>query len=256
MNYGLYLSASGVLTNMHRQDVASANLANSGTVGFKRSMAALAHRAPESEQVADASLSHKLLDRLGGGVFVAPTRVDLEPGQLEPTGNDFDLGIDGPGFFVVRDNDGRNTKNMLTRDGRLTLSPDGHLVTTTGGHQLLSKSGQPITLDVGEGVQVDQHGRIHQGGSVVGELNVINPPQDQVRHAGLGLYETSDAVLKNADDSTALVRQGHVERSNVDTIREMLDLMSANRAISGSANLIRYHDSVMDRAVNVLGRVA
>lgn len=256
MNYGLYLSASGVLTNMHRQDVASANLANSGTVGFKRSMAALAHRAPESQQAADGTLSDKLLDRLGGGVFVAPTQVDLEPGRLEPTGNDFDLGIDGRGFFVVRDNDGSNVKNMLTRDGRLTLSPDGHLVTTAGGHQLLDRSGQPITLDVAEQINVDQHGRIHQGGSVVGELHLIDPPQDQIRHAGLGLYETSDSVLKNADQSQAVVRQGHVEQSNVDTIREMLDLMSANRAISGSANLIRYHDSVMDRAVNVLGRVA
>ena len=70
MNYGLYLSASGVLTNMYRQDVFANNLANASTVGFKRDLAAISQRDPESIEGGHAmQWRNDLLDELGGGVF-------------------------------------------------------------------------------------------------------------------------------------------------------------------------------------------
>ena len=68
MNYGLYLSASGVLTNLYRQDVFSNNLANVETVGFKQDLPSIRQRAPESiEQQFGSDVSKRLLDKLGGG---------------------------------------------------------------------------------------------------------------------------------------------------------------------------------------------
>src|SRR5690606_13067862 len=75
MDYGLYLSAAGVLTNMHRTDVHANNLANVATTGFKPDFAVIRQRLPErlEDNIADVP-AHELLERLGGGVLVDPTR--------------------------------------------------------------------------------------------------------------------------------------------------------------------------------------
>ena len=70
MNYGMYLSASGVLTNTYRQDVYANNLANAQTVGFKVDVPSIKQRDPESiEDDLGYSVSKDMLDRLGGGVL-------------------------------------------------------------------------------------------------------------------------------------------------------------------------------------------
>ena len=91
MNYGLYLSASGVLTNMYRQDVFANNLANAQTIGFKPDFPMLSQRDPESvEDDAGFDVRHDLLDRLGGGVYAGPQAIDFSVGRLEQTENPMD----------------------------------------------------------------------------------------------------------------------------------------------------------------------
>ena len=66
MNYGLYLSATGVLANTYRQDVIANNLANVETVGFKRNIATFQQRLTEAQQRRNSQLSNPLLDHIGG----------------------------------------------------------------------------------------------------------------------------------------------------------------------------------------------
>ena len=258
MNYGLYLSASGVLTNMHRQDVIANNLANAQTVGFKRDLAAFSQRAPESqEDLVDVDLAQDLLDRLGGGVLVAPTRTDFRDGALSETGNDLDLAISGRGFFTVQTVEDGRLATRLTRDGRLTLSRDGRLVTDVGRHPVLDTEGLPITLDRAQPVRIDDHGTIRQGNGVVAQLGLADVADDrQIRHLGRGLYEAPAASVTTAPRPAGLVQQGWLEQANVDPVREMVNMIETTRAIDQNATLLRYHDLVMDRAVNVVGRVA
>ena len=78
MNYGLYLSATGVLTNSYRQDVIANNLANAETVGFKRNLAPVP-RAPRREPspVAPAcDSSDRLFEPMTGGLLASPTAID------------------------------------------------------------------------------------------------------------------------------------------------------------------------------------
>lgn len=258
MNYGTYLAASGVLTNMHRQDVTANNLANVSTVGFKRNLADLSQRAPEvREDNLDPALAHELLDRIGGGVLVARSRIDARPGSLMPTGNGTDLAIKGDGFFAVADAADKDNPVKLTRDGRFTLGRDGHLVTVIGGHSVLDEAGQPITLDPEKPITVDPQGHILQANQVVSRLKLVGVADpSELKAVGGGLLLAGPAMLKNARPATGQVLQGALEQSNVDPVREMLAMIESTRAINFNAQLIRVHDDVMDRAVNQFARVA
>lgn len=258
MNYGLYLSAAGVLTNMHRQDATANNLANASTVGFKRDLAGFTQRLPESrEDPTRPELAHELLDRLGGGTLVRPTETDLRTGPIQETGNNLDLALDGPGFFVVRTEQDGAAQTRLTRDGRLTLGDDGTLRMSTGGHQILDRAGSSIRLDPTAPVQIDQAGVVRQRGAEVAELRLIDPqPGDRIRHDGFGLYRAPEAAMANAPDAPARLIQGAVEQSNVQSIREMADMIETSRAINFNARLIETHDRVMEQAATTLGRVS
>jgi len=260
MNYGLYLSASGVLTNLYRQDVFANNLANVKTVGFKRDLAAIRQRDPESmEDGFSSAQSNRLLDRLGGGVFAARGRISFEPGPLEPTGGDLDLALAGNNAFFavgITDDTGK-LQPQLTRDGRFTRDPDGFLVTIAGGHRVLDDKDQPINLPATGKVHIDRTGNVTVGEDQVATIQVASVT-DQARliKRGQGLLGwEGEGDLRTPLESPD-VRQGFVEASGVDPIKALMELISATKAVSGNGNLIRYHDLLMDRAVNVLGRVA
>ena len=88
MNYGLYLSASGVLTNTYRQDVFANNLANVETNGFKPDVPMLRQRDAESvEDQLGFDVSNEIMDKLGGGALAAKQRINFAPGSLKATGN-------------------------------------------------------------------------------------------------------------------------------------------------------------------------
>ena len=143
MNYGLYLSATGVLANTYRQDVIANNLANSETVGFKRHLATFQQRPVESQAEGRPDLSDPTLDNIGGGFLVSPTQVDTSQGEFETTDNNLDAAIFGKGFFAV-ENKG---KMQLTRAGSFLLNKDGELVLSNSeGQRVLDQDGQPIAL--------------------------------------------------------------------------------------------------------------
>ena len=258
MNYGLHLSAAGVLTNMHRQDVAANNLANVHTVGFKRDLATFSQRAPEVvEDGLGHDMAHALLDRLGGGVKLDATTIDASQGPINTTGNPLDVAIEGRGFFIVRTLVNGQQQHRLTRDGRLSIAADGRLVTTNGSHPVLDGDEQPLTLDPSQPVEIDELGQVKQGGGIVGRLALIEVTQPHtLKHMGEGLYEAPAGTLAARHPAAGLVRQGALEQSNTNPIREMLNMIEATRAVTLSGNLMKYHDLVMDRAANVLGRVA
>ena len=257
MNYGLYLSSAGLLSNLHRQDTAANNLSNVSTVGFKRNLTAFRHREPEAIEDGFPRDAHALLDRLGGGVWQHQTMLDASPGTMTPTGNDLDLAIEGEGFFAVRDPAEPNAGPRLTRDGRLTVAPDGRLVTSTGQYPLLDTEGEPIVVDPSMTIQIDELGVVRQDGGAAGRIQLLSVEDPaQLEHLGEGLYQPDPAANIEPDPAAGLIRQGFVEQSNVDPIREMLQLIESSRAIQSNANLIRYHDQVMQQAANTLGRVA
>ncbi len=268
MNYGMYLSAAGVLTNMHRLDVMANNMANLNTVGFKPDEVTFMNRAPErldpgslSIMGAEPADPQWMLERLGGGQWLSPTRISMKQGSLQRTGNDLDLAIEGEGFFVVNAlRSGEAGSIRLTRDGRFTLNSDGELVLSAGGQRVLNGQDQPITLDRSARIVIDGRGNISQNGEVV---------------ATLGFAQVADrsALVKEGDNlmrfdrggaaapsqrlpAAGVIRQAHLENSAVDPVLTLNALINASKAAQASASLMQYHDNILGQVINTYGRVA
>ena len=259
MNYGLYLSASGVMTNMYRQDVFANNLANVHTHAFKEDLPELRQRRPEAiEAQLGMEVSHELLDRLGGGVFAGPQRFDMTAGPMTETGNPLDVALKEEGrFFAVSTNDPQTGAQQvhLTRDGRFMRNEAGELVTAAGA-RVLDVNDDPIVLAADATARIDPAGRVLQNGQPVAQLQVaeVNDPQ-QLEKRGTNLFAFDGPDPRQILDNPR-VHAGFIEGSGVNPITALMRMIAATKSVSGNADMIRHHDNLMDLAVNRLGRVA
>ncbi|HUB24138.1 MAG TPA: flagellar hook-basal body protein [Tepidisphaeraceae bacterium] len=253
MIYGLYLSATGVITNAYRQDLIANNLANSETVGFKRDLATFYQRpTADHENSTPLGMSNEMLDHLGGGALASPTMIDTTEGPLESTGKPLDLAIDGNGYFTVADSDGTQ---RLTRDGRFRLDKDGHLtLRTAGNNPVLDAQGNPITLDPTIPTEISRDGEISQGGQVVARLGFLDAadPGQLKKEGGLLISYPKNATLNPANGT---IVAGELEDSNVDAATELSDLMETQRELEANANMIHYQDETLGDLVNTVGKV-
>ncbi len=259
MNYGLYLSASGVLSNTYRQDVFANNLANVETPGFKPDLPSIRQRDPESiEDQLGIDRSNEVMDRLGGGVLAGTHRINFTPGSLRMTNEPLDIAlVDKHQFFAVQTVDANGqTSVALTRDGRFTRNHAGELVTQSG-HRVLDGSDQPIVVTGNGQASIDKAGNILLNGAAVTQIQVArvdNLDALNKRGQGLFVFQGRDARQALTGDQMDL-RPGYIEASGVDPIMAMMNVVAATKAVTGNANMIKYHDQVLDRAVNTLGRV-
>lgn len=261
MNYGLYLSASGVLTNLYRQDVFANNLANVKTVGFKPDMSMVRQRDPESvESDAGFELSQPLLDRLGGGVFAGPQHIDFRRGNFEKTRGDLDVALDAPDTFFAVSVSNPQTNQLevqLTRDGRFVVDHKGYLVTAVEGHRVLDPGDQPIHLDPNAAAKIAPSSAVVQNEVEVARIQVATVVDTDrlLKQGGTRFRLDGPDSLRRVVERPKL-HAGFVEASGADPIKALMNVIAATKRVTGNGNLIRYHDLLMDRAVNVLGRVS
>jgi len=261
MNYGLYLSASGVLTNMYRQDVYANNLANVETVGFKRDLPSIRQRAAESiEDSFRPDVSKRLLDKLGGGVLAGQQRIDFSPSTLQKTGAPLDVALDSPdAFFAVRDANAPSGENSirLSRDGRFSRNADGYLVMLAGGHRVLDTNDRPIQISGDSPINIESTGFIRQNGEDLAQIQVTGVTnKDQLVKHGQNLFRFDGQEDLRTPTALTSVKPGFIESSGVDPIKALMKLIATTKAVTANGNMIRYFDTIMDRAVNVLGRVS
>lgn len=257
MNYGLYLSAAGAQSASHRQDILANNLANMNTTGFKPDFVVNRERLPARlEQSGSFAEPKMLLERLGGGLLVEPTRVDLTQGSLDSTGNDLDLAIEGDGMFVVSAGGSGPDDLRLTRDGRFTLSPTGDLVMTTNGLQVLDENNLPIRLDPTTSVSIDANGSVSQNGRAVARLQVIDVQSEDLAKVGENLLRFADGATPSRMPASGRVQQGYVEQSAVDPVSTLNDMIKATKAANGNMKMIQYHDFALGQVMNTFARVS
>ncbi|MGN8770763.1 flagellar hook-basal body protein [Paenibacillus barengoltzii] len=168
-------------------------------------------------------------------------------------------------FFAVEDNEG-NVR--YTRDGSFAVNAAGELRTSTG-YRVLDTDSNPIILDAGLSVNtlssdeagnltaVDNTGALVNLGTL--GITVVEQPYQLVRE-GNGVFRVADeeaAGVRGLVPGTdgAVVRQGYLEVSNVDTAQSMVDLLAAQRAYESNQKIIQYYDRSLDKAVNEIGKV-
>jgi flagellar basal-body rod protein FlgF len=262
VNYGLYLSAAGLLSSLHRQDVLANNLANVATIGFKPDDVTARFRLPERlENPAPPVDPNVLLEQLTGGTSMSPTRTMFIQGDLAETTNDLDLAIQGDGFFVMHNGQSGTSVNeplRFTRDGRLTLNSCGELVHVATGMRVMDVSDLPIRLDRHAKLAIDSDGTVRQNGAAVARIQVSTVADETqlVKEGGNVMRLAPNSAAPRRLPAAGAIRQGYVESSAVDPIAALNKMILTSKAIEANATMMQYHDNLLGQAVNTFGRVA
>jgi flagellar basal-body rod protein FlgF len=243
MDNALYVGLSRQMTLRHELDIVANNIANADTTGFKVE-SLMVQTEPKAPAVT--------LDGPKPVKFVLDTGVarDFGQGQLRQTGAPLDLAIDGKGFFKVSTPDGER----YTRDGRFRLDDNGKVV-TQAGLPILGDGGE-LTLDPTKGaVTIASDGTMSQGTERVGKVGVVSFDTLSV------LEKTGDNLYRNTSNqqpqpaTTAQVRQGMLEGSNVNSISEITRMLEVTRAYESMAKMMDSTADLSRRAVERMGRV-
>ncbi|WP_159885395.1 flagellar hook-basal body protein [Paenibacillus puerhi] len=173
-------------------------------------------------------------------------------------------------FFTVTNAEGQERYSL---NGKFSLDATGQLI-DSDGHQVIGRDGQPIVLvEPGTRIPITNF-RITRSGmftNVDGQaipgadgepmamrITRVEDPNELVRE-GNGLYRLAapdQGGIRLIDDQDQVeVRQGYMERSNVDAGQSMVDMMSALRAYEANQKMVQYYDKSMEKAVNEIGRV-
>ncbi len=252
---GLYTSAVGMMTQMQKMDVVSNNIANCDTTAFKKDDVVVQSFSEELAKRLDDPKYNliKYNKGIGGmslGVFVDEVFTDFSTGSLIEGGN-LDFAINGEGFFTVSvtDQNGEATEKY-TRDGSFTLNANNNLM-TSDGYYVMGEGGI-ITIPNGI-ISIDAKGNIYSGDEFVDRLKLADfENKESLRKVGNNLYETIDETVVR--DFGASIIQGRLEKSNVNTVREMVKMISLSRNYEANQKMIQTHDSMLNRAVNDIAR--
>ncbi len=251
---GLYTSALGMTTQMKRMDVVSNNLANADTNGFKKDTVSTKSFADElTKRLDDPKYNFLNMPEKTGnlslGVYADEVYTDFSQGAVKQTGNKLDCSIGGKGFFSVSVSKNGETSEKYTRDGSFTLTNDRTL-TTKQGYPILGEKGQ-IKVD-GE-FSVDEKGNVYSDGKFVDKLKLTDfNDYKTLRKYGENLTDVTSDTKKVSFAGS--VNQGSLEASNVNVVREMVEMITVSRSYEANQRMIQAADQTLGRAVNDLAR--
>lgn len=263
---GLYTAYTGMMIEQNRMDILSNNLANSDTNGFKKEgSTAVAFEDQLALKIKDTS-DYNLPKQLGYvnmGAKIGQTYTDWSQGNFEVTDNQDDIALDGDGFFAVSyTNKNDETSVKYTRDGAFVVNTDGYLVTKDGDYVLNQNGamnsdpgqGNYIRLDPNADFKVDELGNITQNNQIVARIGVADfEDYNYLQEYGENMYDLVDGG--QTIESDAIVTQGTIEKSNVNVVSEMVDMIAISRAYESNQKVIQTIDSTLDKAVNSVGKL-
>jgi len=252
----LWIAKTGLDAQQTQMDVIANNLANVSTTGFKRSRAVFEDllyqtiRQPGAQSSQQTQIPSGL--QIGTGVRpIAAERIHTQ-GNLQLTGNQLDVAIQGAGFFQVLMPDGTTA---YTRDGSFQMDSQGQLVTASGFPV------QPaITIPAtSTGVTIGRDGivTVTQSGVVapvqVGQLQLstfINP--SGLQSMGENLYqETASSGTPSTNvpgtNSSGSLSQTYVETSNVNVVEELVNMIQTQRAYEINSKAIQTSDQMLQK---------
>ncbi|MEM0911250.1 MAG: flagellar basal-body rod protein FlgF [Pseudomonadota bacterium] len=244
MDKFLYISASGANQNLMATSVHANNLANAQTTGFRAQL----------EQA-------RAMPAFGEGL---PTRVfnmtenpsnRYEGGPLIPTGRDYDVAVQGDGWFSVLTPQG---EEAYTRDGNFFPSTTG-VLQDSAGNQVLGVNGPIVLPTPVSGITISSDGVISallpgaplNAGIEVDQLKLVNPELNEIKRRADGLFDRVDGQIAEADINVQ-VQSGMLEGSNVNPIEEMVEMISLQRNYDMQVKMMRRADQLSLRGNQLL----
>lgn len=252
MENALLIGLSRQMTLERQMDVVANNVANVNTTGFK------ADRSVFQEYLNSGAHEDNFVgsDRSVSYVHDRATFHDFTAGPLELTKNPLDVSIDGNAFLVVQTPGGER----YTRDGSLQINNQGQLVTASG-YQVLGSSGpitfQPTDKDIN--IASDGNVTVIEGvnriDSVRGKLRLVSFAQAQkLLKEGSNLYAAGEGATAQLDTASR-VRQGFIEKSNVNSVLEMSRMIEVTRTYTQISALLQQQSDLHRTAIEKLADV-
>jgi flagellar basal-body rod protein FlgG len=262
MMRSLWTAASGMTGQQFNIDTISNNLANVNTTGFKQMRADFEDLLYQTLRLAGTPSTEVTVVptgvQVGHGVKPGATQKIFTQGALQATGNTADIAIEGEGFFRVLQYDG---SYGYTRDGSFKIDANGQFV-NSNGYRLMPEVVLPEGF-LNDSVAISQDGRItckvpgNDDPIEVGQLELyrfVNP-------AGLQSIGENLMVQTNASgepiagrpgfDGMGKTLQKYLEMSNVSVVREMVNMIVAQRAYELNSRAIQTSDSMLATATTL-----
>lgn len=239
----IYTAMTGASQVLQQQGAVSQNLSNANTTGFRAELS-----------------TFRAVPLVGEGLATRTFVVDSTPGSnftpagLEQTGRPLDVGIQGEGWIAVQGLDG---KEAYTRNGSFQITSNG-VLQTRSGLNVLGESG-PITLPADTEVSIAKDGTISTvpsgaqkaAVSTVGRLKLVNPPSADLERGGDALFHLKKGGTAPADSKVELVA-GSVEGSNVNTVEEMVNMITLARKFDMQMKMLQSADNNAQKSGSIL----
>jgi flagellar basal-body rod protein FlgG len=250
----LWISKTGLDAQQTKMDVISNNLANVSTTGFKRARAVFEDllyqtlRQPGAASSQQTQLPTGL--QIGTGVRPVATERVFTQGNLQQTGNDKDLAIQGDGFFQVLMPDGTTG---YTRDGSFSIDAQGQVVNSSG-YPLqpaitIPTNAESLSIGADGVVTITQGRETTQIGSIL-IATFANPGGLESRGQNI-YYETAASGNANTTapglNGSGTLVQGYTETSNVNVVEELINMIQTQRAYEINSKAITTSDQMLQR---------
>jgi flagellar basal-body rod protein FlgF len=251
MENTLLIGLSRHLTLERQMDAVANNIANINTTGYK------ANRSLFQEYLRSGAHEDNFVgsDRRVSYVTEGLNYHDYSPGPLEQTKNPLDVAIDGSGFLAVQTPAGER----YTRDGGLQLNNQGQLVTAVG-NPVLGTSGPIVFQPTDHDINVAPDGTITvlQGNgtadTIRGKLRLVSFADAQnLLKEGANLYAAGTATAQ--PDPKTTIRQGFIEKSNVNALSEMSRMIEVARTYAQISTILQQEGDLHKTAIQQLADV-
>lgn len=183
------------------------------------------------------------------GVHADEVYTSFEQGSLAPSSNPLDIAFQGKGFFAIETPKGER----YTRNGEFTLDAEGY-VTTKEGYRVLGQNGY-IQIQ-GKNITINENGKVFSDENEVDTLKLVDfMDYKLLQKEGDALFADVSGDPQNMIEAEGLIQQGFTEASNVNSVKQMVEMITVLRSYEANQKVIRTHDDLLQKAANDIGRL-
>jgi len=246
MYKGIYIALSGAVLKQKHMDLFAQNIANVNTNGYKKERISFRDYLIPADNASGVvedgrtmtQLSEQVTDFSNGPILSTSNPLDL---ALLSTSNPLDLALSGDGFFALEN-------NRYTRNGNFKISNDGYLA-TQGNIKILGDGG-PISIE-GSRIEISSSGQVFADDISVGNIKVVDfEDRSKLKKMDEGLFYSEES----GQELDANISQGYLESSNVEVIREMVQMVTSMREFESYQKMIHAFDEAASKTINEMGR--
>jgi len=244
---GIISGVTAMRAQVTNQEVIANNLANVNTAAYNRDTIVFSSFHDVLTMMFRGNDFPQAIGGMSSGAVVHDVETVRSVGPIENTGELMDVALPGGVYSAVETPSGIR----YTRRGDFEMSADGYL--TLGGYRVLGRGG-PIQVNEYRTRAIREDGAVTCDGQVVDTLNAYAfADESALAKEGTSLYNAGNTTPVLLDNPVLLT--GALEKSSVDPVTEMVNLIATMRAYEAAQKAIQSHDETLGMAVERVGRV-